>query len=184
MVGRRARERAWLELEREVVELLALGGRQLDRVPRQLRQEGEANIQQTLGLLQQQDEKAIDLTINRQQSWLEPDNAHNEDFLLKLPLIKIQPSRQKSTFQAPVPVVKSIKSYPVSIPVPKAINKYLVSSSQAEVFQLKQVALKAANDAAARSAARHHWQWTLSTVKSSAALPDVTATVIRESNFG
>jgi hypothetical protein len=154
-----------------------------ETVPRQLRLEGEANIQQTLELLQQKDEKAIDLSINRQQNWLEQDNAQNQEFLLKLPVITNQLSGTKSTFHPPMLLKKSFKSNLVSIPAPTAGNEHPAISSLSEILQLKQVAVKAAANAATQSAARHHWQWTSAQTKDSSTLPDVTQIVLRESNF-
>lgn len=152
-------------------------------VPRQLRQAGEANIQQTLQALQQQDQKTVDLTINKQQQWLEQDNAQNSSFLLQLPSILSQVSRPKSTFHAPVLLVKSITANFKSIPKPMTGNMRPVTTLQSEVLQLKQVAMDAAKRAASQSAARHHWQWTPAKTHNTAALPDATDTVLQEANF-
>jgi len=154
-----------------------------ETVPRQMREAGEANIQQILQTLEQQDQKAIDLTVSRQNQWLQQDNTENSVFSLALPLISPQATRTKSTFRNPVLSVKSIKANSISIPAPAVKNAQPLTASQAEAHQLKQVALEAAKRAARQSATMHHWQWVTLRSQSNSALPDATNIVLREANF-
>jgi hypothetical protein len=154
-----------------------------ETVPRQMREAGEANIQQTIQTLEQQDRKAIDLTVNHQQQWLEQDNTRNSLYSLNLPLISSQTTRAKSTFRAPVLSVKSIKANSISIPAPAMENMRPATAPESEVRQLKQIAMEAAKRAARQSAALHHWQWTTAKATTHSALPDATNIVLREANF-
>jgi len=154
-----------------------------ETVPRQMREAGEAKIQQTIQTLEQQDQKAIDLTINHQQQWLEQDNTRNSLYSLNLPLIGPQATRAKSTFRAPVLSVKSIKANSISIPAPVMENVQPATAPESEARQLKQIAMEAAKHAVRQSAALHHWQWVTAKMKPNSALPDATNIVLREANF-
>jgi hypothetical protein len=154
-----------------------------ETVPRQMRETGEANIRQTINTLEQQDQKTIDLTINRQQQWLEQDNTQNSIYSLTLPLVNAQATRAKSTFRAPLLSAKSIKANFIFIPTPPIKKTQPATASESEARQLKQVAMEAAKRAARQSAALHHWQWVTTKTKPNSTLPDATNIVLREANF-
>lgn len=154
-----------------------------ETVPRQMQETGEAQIQQTLQTLQQQDQTAIDLTINSQQQWLEQDQANNTAFLLQLPLITNQATRTESTFRTPLVSSKTLETRFNPINAPEVKMAGTSKASQAEIIQLKQIALTAAKNAAAQSASRHQWKWSAKNKQQSTKLNDVTAIVLREANF-
>jgi len=154
-----------------------------ETVPRQIREAGEAKIQQTIQTLEQQDQKAIDLTVNHQQQWLEQDNTRNSLYSLNLPLISPQATRAKSTFRALVLSEKSIKTSTLFLPAPAIQNTQPTAASKIEVHQLEQIAMEAAKRAAIQSAALHHWQWMPAKANSNSALPDATNIVLHEANF-
>lgn len=154
-----------------------------ETVPRQMREAGEANIQQTLQTLQQKDQNAINLTIDNQHQWLEQDAANNTAFLLQLPLIADQAVRAKSTFRVPLLSAKSIKTTFDPIKTPAVQTPRTMKASQSEINQLKQIALAAAKRATAQSASKHHWEWTAQKNQQSSVLSDATKTVLREANF-
>ena len=154
-----------------------------ETVPRQMRQTGEENMQQVLEALKLQDQKAIDLTLNKQQEWLEQDNSQNIVYSLTSPRTISAASRAKSTFHAPVLSVKSSDANSVSIYIPAIKNTKRATASELEVRQLKQVALEAAKRAVQQSTVLHGWHVVSLNAKASAALPDVTNKVLQEANF-
>mgnify|MGYP001060712180 CR=1 FL=1 len=154
-----------------------------ETVPHQMREAGEAKIQQTLQLLQHGDQKSIDLTIDTQQHLLEQDAANNKTLLLQLPLVTNQAIHAKSTFRAPLLSTTPIKSTfsPLKAPTPQ--TSLMAKSSPSEISQLKQIALAAAKRAITQSVSKHHWQWLASNNPQSASLPDATKIVLKEANF-
>jgi len=154
-----------------------------ETVPRQMREIGNAKIQQTLEVLQQADQKSIDFTINHQQQWLEQDEANNKTLSLHLPLITNQATRAKSTFRTPLLSTKAIKSTFSPIKSPAVQTTMMTKTSQSEIRELKQIALAAAKSAATQSVSRHHWEWSTKKDQQSASFPDATEIVLQEANF-
>jgi hypothetical protein len=154
-----------------------------ETVPRQMRQAGESDIQQTLQTLEQQDRKAIDLTLGAQRQLLQQDDARDSVFALTLPLVTEHAGTAKSTFRTPVLSAKSVTTSLSSFNMPTAANASPLHTSRLEVHQLKQIAMEAARRAAMQSATSHHWEWEDVNSSQTSPLPDVTAIVLRETNF-
>lgn len=154
-----------------------------ETVPHQMRQAGESDIEQTLQMLEQKDQKAIDLTLGAQRQLLRQDDARDAVFALTLPLITDHAAAAKSTFRTPVLSAKSVTTSFSSLNIPTAANAAPLHTSRLEIRQLKQIALQAARRAVMQSATSHHWEWENVNPSQTSSLPDVTAIVLRETNF-
>jgi len=159
-----------------------------ETVPRQLREEGEIKIQQTLRILQQNDQQSIDRILAHQSQILEESAADNPLYSLQQPEIRWSEASNKSTFDARAMETNSFLRIAQQLKTPQEppADRPIIPPSVVaeEIRQLKQIALKAATRAASQSAARHGWNWVNSSnPPSSSSRSDATAVVLQEISF-
>jgi|GEM_PF-5171384 len=159
-----------------------------ETVPNQLRNEGEVKIQQTLRILQQNDQQSIDKILTHQSLVLQDNAEELSPYSLQQPAMEGNAAEHKSTFEAPAistGVFQQTKQQLNAPQIPQSTRRITAPSAvAAQIHQLKQIAVEAATRAAAQSAARHGWNWINGSKSSlSSGRSDVTAIVLQEISF-